>query len=95
MAFFIIFVFIQKYFLCCYFRDKKVIPETKQIPVADGLNTDFAWELTDWNPIDQIWMPYGNNPSNLGQEAGLQLWEGADDFTGKYKVVWSTETNLL
>jgi hypothetical protein len=59
------------------------------------LNNDEAWQAVEWKPISQIWMPYNNLPSNLGQEAGLQIWEGADDFTGKFKVLWSSETNLL
>ncbi len=93
---FVIFFISFKSWSQIYVRtDTLFIPETKQIPIVDGLNNDFAWEMADWNPIDQIWMPYGNNPSNLGQEAGLQLWEGADDFTGKYKVIWSSETNML
>jgi hypothetical protein len=95
LLFIIFFISIESWSQIYTRTDTLFIPETKQIPIVDGLNTDFAWELTDWNPIDQIWMPYGNNPSNLGQEAGLQLWEGADDFTGKYKVAWSAETNLL
>jgi hypothetical protein len=75
--------------------DTLYIPQVKVVPVIDGDAGDAAWGLVDWQPIDQIWMPYGNLSANLGQEAGLQLWQGADDFTGKYKVVWSAETNLL
>ncbi|MBW6534834.1 MAG: T9SS type A sorting domain-containing protein [Mariniphaga sp.] len=75
--------------------DTLLIPESTQIPIIDGLSSDAAWEITEWILIDQIWMPYGNDPGNLGQESGLELWEGADDFTGKFKVVWSAETNLL
>jgi hypothetical protein len=76
-------------------NDTLYIPESKQIPAVDGLNNDEAWQAVEWKPISQIWMPYNNLPSNLGQEAGLQIWEGADDFTGKFKVLWSSETNLL
>ncbi len=75
--------------------DTLFIIETKGIPEIDGQAEDETWSTLDWNSIDQIWMPYNNEPSNLGQEAGLQLWEGADDFTGKFKVLWSSETNLL
>lgn len=75
--------------------DTLFITETKDIPLIDGQATDETWSTVDWNSIDQIWMPYNNESSNLGQETGLQLWEGADDFTGKFKVVWSSENNLL
>jgi len=40
-------------------------------------------------------MPYGNEERHLGQEAGLRLWEGPEDFTGRFRVVWSSETNML
>lgn len=76
-------------------NDTLFISESVTIPVIDGSNTDEAWQLTEWKSINQIWMPYNNLASNLNQEAGLQLWEGADDFTGKFKILWSAETNLL
>ncbi len=76
-------------------NDTLTIPESKQIPLIDGLNSDEAWQAVEWKSIGQIWMPYNNLSSNLSQEAGLKLWEGADDFTGKFKVLWSSETNLL
>lgn len=75
--------------------DTLYIPKVNVVPVIDGIAGDAVWNLVDWHPIDQIWMPYGNLSANLGQEAGLQLWQGADDFAGKFKVVWSAETNLL
>jgi hypothetical protein len=75
--------------------DTLYIPETKVLPVIDGLGNEEAWEITEWSKIDQIWMPYNNQTANLGQEAGLKLWEGADDFSGRYKIIWSAETNLL
>jgi hypothetical protein len=75
--------------------DTLFVPETENIPVIDGLYDDEAWGLTEWRNIDQVWMPYDNDPANLGHEAGLKIWEGPDDFSGKYKVVWSSETNLL
>jgi hypothetical protein len=75
--------------------DTLYIPETLVLPVIDGQGTDEAWKITEWSKIDQIWMPYNNDPANLGQEEGLKLWEGADDFSGRYKVIWSAETNVL
>jgi hypothetical protein len=76
-------------------EDTLYIPETFMVPVIDGSAGDEAWELVEWQPIDQIWMPWNNDPDNLGQAGGLELWEGPDDFTGNFKVVWSSETNLL
>ena len=75
--------------------DTLFIPETTVSPVIDGQANDAAWDLVEWQPIDQIWMPYDNDPDYLGHEAGLRLWDGPDDFTGNFKVVWSSETNLL
>lgn len=55
------------------------------MPLADGMGNDEAWKAEGvvWQSIDQVWMP----------------WKGiaptASDFTGKYKVIWNEETNLL
>lgn len=73
--------------------DTLFIPETTAVPVVDGHTDDVAWEQVEWQHIDQIWMPYNNNPAYA--TGGLQLWTGEDDFTGKFKIVWSSETNLL
>ena len=76
-------------------EDTLYIPETFTIPVIDGSAGDEAWNLVEWQPIDQTWMPWNNEPGNLSQAGGLELWEGPDDFTGNFKAVWSSETNLL
>ena len=76
-------------------EDTLFIPETFTVPVIDGMADDEAWSLVEWQPIDQIWMPWNNDPENLDQADGLELWEGPDDFAGNFKVVWSSETNLL
>ena len=75
-------------------EDTLYIPETPVIPAIDG-SIGAEWELAPWHPIDQIWMPWNNDPDNLNQADGLQLWEGPEDFTGNFKVMWSSETNLL
>jgi hypothetical protein len=75
--------------------DTLFIPKTTVSPVIDGSAGDEVWDLMEWQPIDQIWMPWGNLEANLGQEAGLQIWEGTEDFTGNFKILWSEETNLL
>ena len=76
-------------------EDTLYIPEAHSVPVIDGSADDPAWDMVDWQPIDQIWMPYDNDPANLNQSDGLEIWDGPDDFTGNFKVVWSSETNLL
>jgi hypothetical protein len=75
--------------------DTLFIPEITNAPVIDGNASDEAWEAAEWKTIGEIWMPYNNESTNLGQESGLQLWEDENDFKGRYKAVWSSQTNLL
>jgi hypothetical protein len=75
--------------------DTLYISDPGKIPVVDGLVDDEAWQDVTWNTIGEIWMPWGNLSANLGQESGLKLWAGENDFTGKYKVIWSEDENLL
>jgi hypothetical protein len=70
------------------------IPEALVKPTFDG-TAEIAWDQVGWNPIDKVWMPWNNESANLGQSEGLQLHDGANDFTGNFKVMWSSETNLL
>ncbi len=56
--------------------------ETTVAPTIDGNASDPAWQDKPWNPINNTWIEYGKSVS-------------ADDFSGKYKVSWSSETNLL
>lgn len=63
-------------------NDTLLIPEADDVPVIDGLPDDEAWELAEWQAIDQVWIPYGEQIS-------------ADVFEGRFKVLWSSETNLL
>jgi hypothetical protein len=72
--------------------DTLFIPAVSVSPVIDGA-IDNLWETVQWNQVDQIWMPYNNEQVNV--KDGLFLWSGANDFTGKFKVVWSQKTNLL
>ena len=55
------------------------------VPVIDAEGNDPCWNAAsvDWQPIDQVWMPWkGTVPSSA-------------DFTGRYKVIWSETENLL
>jgi hypothetical protein len=54
-------------------------------PLIDGIGNDEVWnaEGVTWQTIDQVWMPWkGTVPSS-------------SDFSGKYKVVWNEESNML
>ncbi len=50
--------------------------------IIDGYGTDEVWEKSDWYYIDQVWIPY---------RAVLS----SNDFSGRYKVSWSEEENLI
>ncbi len=62
--------------------DTVYIPNVTDIPVIDGIANDECWAFADWQTIDQVWIPYGESVSS-------------SDFSGRYKVVWSAEENLL
>jgi len=51
-------------------------------PVIDGTGDDACWENAGWQTIDQVWINYDEtiDPS---------------DYTGRYKMVWSSGKNLL
>jgi hypothetical protein len=48
----------------------------------DGIAAETIWENSRWYYIDQVWIPY---------RAVLP----AEDFSGRYKVAWSADSNLL
>jgi hypothetical protein len=48
----------------------------------DGYGTDEIWKSSDWYYIDQVWIPY--RTALLPQ-----------DFSGRFKVSWSEEDNLI
>jgi len=84
---FLIFVLIANCFyaqnnLSIHTNDTLLISSTSKIPTIDGFDNDDCWKNTKWDPIDQVWMNYGDTLSN-------------SDFSGKYKITWSPETNLL
>ncbi len=51
-------------------------------PIVNGMADDVCWQNASWQLIDQVWIPYGDSVA-------------ATDFTGKFKVVWSSSENLL
>lgn len=62
--------------------DTLLIPEAADAPVVDGVPDDEAWALAEWQAIDKVWIPFGEVIST-------------DVFEGRFKVLWSSETNLL
>jgi hypothetical protein len=52
------------------------------IPTIDGDSIDACWSDVKWQTIDQVWIPWGGSVE-------------ASDYTGKYKIVWSSEQNVL
>lgn len=59
-----------------------IISEAEVLPVIDGVGDDACWQNVPWQAIDQVWIPYGT-----------QIPE--DDFSGRFKIVWSSQSNLL
>jgi hypothetical protein len=51
-------------------------------PVFDGIDNDICWESASWQTIDQVWIPWGT------------IMDPAD-FSGRYKMVWSSNENVL
>ena len=56
--------------------------QTSNPPVVDGLGNDLCWQSAKWQSIGQVWVPYNGTVSN-------------NDYSGRYKVIWSSSTNLL
>ena len=59
-----------------------VVKSISREPNFDGRVTDEVWQTIDWQPINQVWIPYG-------QEIP------AADYSGQFKIAWSPETSLL
>lgn len=52
------------------------IPRASSEPVVDGVPSDATWELADWRAMDQLML--GQMPT-------------AEDFSGRYKLLWTPE----
>ena len=63
------------------------------LPVVDAL-VDSVWNEVDWYAIDQTWLPYNNGDNTVGLE-NHKKHDGSSDFSGKIKLLWSEESNLL
>jgi hypothetical protein len=64
-------------------QDNPVLaPDVAVLPVIDGIGNDSCWQNAPWQSIAQVWIPYGAKVDS-------------NDYSGRYKVVWSSTTNLL
>lgn len=52
------------------------IPRASVAPVIDGVADDPAWALAEWRELDQLWLGASPLP---------------EDFSGRYKLVWTPE----
>jgi len=57
-------------------------PEVSTVPVFDGMGDDQCWQNIPWQSIDNVWIPYNGSVNQ-------------NDYSGHYKLVWSSSTNLL
>jgi hypothetical protein len=62
--------------------DTVLAPNTLVPPVIDGKGDDACWQNVKWQPIEQVWIPYGDVVDS-------------SVYYGRYKVIWSSTTNLL
>jgi hypothetical protein len=62
--------------------DPVLAPNIVVSPVVDGNGNDLCWQNVPWQSIAQVWIPYG-------------VKVDSSDYSGRYKVVWSSKTNLL
>ncbi len=58
------------------------VPDVGTPPAVDGIGNDSCWQKAAWQSIAQVWIPYGDAVDST-------------DYQGRYKLVWSSATNLL
>ena len=66
----------------------------EHIPAIDGIE-DNIWEEADWYAIGNVWLPYNNVANSNDPDKNHKVWDGPSDFTGKFKMLWSEDRNLL
>ncbi|MDD6210134.1 MAG: sugar-binding protein [Bacteroidales bacterium] len=71
--------------------------KTSEVPIFDGIGDEEFWNNANWYAIDQIWLPYNNdlNYPDATKEGSSKLISGKDDFSGKFKLAWNEEENML
>ncbi|MBN1300532.1 MAG: T9SS type A sorting domain-containing protein [Melioribacteraceae bacterium] len=62
--------------------DSLLVSHTFALPVIDGIGDDSCWRAAKWQSIGKVWIPFNGSVAE-------------SDYTGRYKVIWSSESNLL
>jgi hypothetical protein len=62
--------------------DTLLVNQADVPPVIDGNPSDHCWNSAAWEPINQVWIPWGGSMDST-------------DFWGRYKVLWSSPKNLI
>jgi len=70
---------------------------------GEATNDEEVWQNAVWHNIDQVWLPYHNlTEAELKQqypdatrEGSSRVITGPDDFSGRFKLAWNEEENLL
>ena len=70
---------------------------------GEATNDEEVWQDAVWYNIDQVWLPYHNlTEAELKQqypdatrEGSSRVITGPDDFSGRFKLAWNEEENLL
>ena len=57
-------------------RSEYFAPRAAVAPIIDGIADDQAWQGAEWRALDNLWL----GPEYL-----------PEDFTGRYKIVWTEE----
>ena len=64
--------------------DPVLVPNIEITPSIDAIGNDQCWQDIPWQGIDYVWIPdtlWGNITS--------------EDYSGRYKIAWSSSSNLL
>ena len=71
--------------------------KTIDIPFFDGIGDEEFWANCPWYTIDQVWLPYNNDVDYPGatKEASSKPITDEHDFSGKFKLAWNEEENML
>ena len=61
-------------------------PDVTIVPTINGIGDDQCWQDIPWQSIDQTWVP---------ENAPDSVVVSGEDYSGHYKIAWSSATNLL
>lgn len=76
-------LFVRPVFSKTVSQDSVVqVPNVSVVPLVDGKGDDPCWEKAKWQSIDQTWINYGEHVDST-------------DYSGRFKLLWSSTTNLL